>query len=103
MQIYKVPLTGQQEKFKLRFKGVQYSCTIYWNYLMENWVISFYLATDNTPLVLAMPLVTGVDLLKQYKYLEIGGRLLVYTNGSLSATPTYTDLGSESNLYFVVD
>jgi len=103
MAIFKVPLTGTQEKFKLRFKGVLYSCTLYWNYLAKNWFISFYLATDNTPLMLAMPLVTGVDLLKQYEYLNIGGSLIVYTNGDPAATPSYINLGTESNLYFVTE
>lgn len=103
MAIYKIPLNGGQEKFKVRFDGVQYYCTLYWNYYEQNWFISFYLAEDNTPLMLSMPLVTGVDLLRQFRYLGLTGKLVVYTNGGSFETPTYENIGTESNLYFVVE
>jgi hypothetical protein len=50
-----------------------------------------------------MPLVTGIDLLRQYRYLGIPGSMIVYTDGDPDAPPTLENLGNESNLYYVVD
>jgi hypothetical protein len=45
------------------------------------------LGADSTPLALAMPLVTGADLLAQYAYLNLGFALVVGTISSDRKTP----------------
>ena len=58
---------------------------------------------DGNPLLCGQPLVTGADLLAQYGYLGIGGKLFVATDGDLGAVPTFDGLGVTSRLYFEPD
>lgn len=51
-------------------------------------------------LVCGVPLVTGADLLAQYGYLGIGGKMWVATAGDPGAVPTFANLGLASHLYF---
>lgn len=48
-------------------------------------------------------MVTGADLLAQYGYLGFGGSLYVQTVQNPDATPTFTNLGTDCNLYWVAD
>ena len=50
---------------------------------------------------IAHPLVPGVDLLAQYRYLGFTGSLVVQTDNDPNADPTYDSLGQTSQLYFV--
>lgn len=50
-----------------------------------------------------IPLVTGADLLAQYKHLSIGGQLFVQTDGDPEAVPTYASLGATAGLYWIPD
>lgn len=101
--IFKVPLEPQAQSFVISLKGVNYRIINRWNSYINNWFIDIIDNTTDTPLILSMPLVTGIDLLEQYTFLGIGGKLIVYTDGDAFATPTYTNLGSDSNLYYVVE
>ena len=59
-------------------------------------------AVNNNPIVCGIPLVTGIDLLYQYQYLNFGGALVVSTDGSLASPPSFTNLGTTGHLWFVV-
>ena len=54
---------------------------------------------NGNPLVCGIPLVTGCDLLEQYAYLGIGGPLYCITAGDPTTPPTFSSLGSTSNLF----
>lgn len=56
---------------------------------------------DNVPILCGVPLVTGIDLLYQYVYLNFGGALVVTTQGDPDVPPTLTSLGTSSVIYFV--
>jgi hypothetical protein len=60
--------------------------------------------TTETPILQGVPLVTGEDLLAQYRYLTNlpPGQLVVSTDGSPDALPTFTNLGVASHLYYGV-
>lgn len=55
---------------------------------------------NGVPLVCGASLVTGADLLDQYAYLGIPGRLYVVTDADPAAVPTRENLGVGSHLYF---
>lgn len=98
---YEIPLTPQPQTFNIVLGAVQYALTLVWNTAAQAWLLDI---ADNTgvPLVNGIPLVTGADLLAQYAYLELGGALYVQTDSNADALPTYSNLGTDSHLYFVV-
>ncbi|AFC85923.1 phage baseplate plug family protein [Frateuria aurantia] len=98
--VYQIPLDAAGQTIQAMIGSVQYQLTVQWR-KFSGWVLDIA-STDGTALVSGIPLVTGVDLLGQYGYLGIGGSLLMATNADPDAVPTYENLGTTSNLYFVV-
>jgi hypothetical protein len=97
-----IPLVAQNQSFQISIAGVNYMLTVYWNdSAMGGWMFNLADADTDTPLIAGAPFITGANLLAGLEYLGIGGSLVVYTNGDATAVPSYTNLGTESNLYFV--
>lgn len=63
------------------------------------WILDISDAAGN-PLVCGIPLVTGLNLLKQYAHLGIGGRLFVLDVADPASPPGFNDLGTNARLYF---
>lgn len=100
MIYYEIPLSPNAQTFRITLAGVQYSMTLlYRTHGLGGWFLDIYTAGGD-PLLLGVPLVTGVDLLAPYPYLNFGGPLLVTTDGDISAVPTYYNLGVTSHVYF---
>ena len=100
MTPYEIPLSPNAQQFYIALGGVQYSITVRWCPPAGVWVMDLGLG-DDTVLVTAIPLVTGVDLLKQYAYLGVAGSLYVQSDANLYATPDFTNLGVTGHLYFI--
>jgi hypothetical protein len=99
--VYEIPLTAQAQTFSVSLAGVEYTITLAWRDADEGgWFLDLADAAGNV-IVSGIPLVTGADLLGQYRYLGIGGGLQVQSDGDPDAVPTYTNLGATSHLYFV--
>ena len=97
---YTIPLTSAQQQIQISLGGIVYTLTVKWNTVADCWVID--IANQNgVNIVTGIPLVTGCDLLGQYKYLNLGGSLICQTDFDSAAVPTYQNLGSNSQLYFV--
>jgi hypothetical protein len=58
---------------------------------------------NGTILVAGIPLVSGADLLSQYRYLGFPGGLFVTTDRGAGEVPTFDGLGATSHLYFIPD
>lgn len=99
---YRIPVSpGIPTDFGVTLNGVIYAMSLRWRSNDQaGWVLDIY-DVNAQPLVCGIPLVTGLDLLMQYKYLGINGCLVVLTEGDSYATPTFDNLGVASNLYFV--
>lgn len=66
------------------------------------WILD--VADANGNLILAgVPLVSGVDLLGQYRHLGFEGGLYVTTDRGAGEVPGYEDLGAVARLFFVPD
>lgn len=102
MQYFEIPLTPAPQRFTAPLAGVTYSFNLYWNIPTQTWCLDI-LTEQQVPLVTALPLVTGVDLLGQFRHLGIGGSLLVQVDGDSYGLPTYDNLGTESHLLFGVE
>lgn len=98
---YSIPLTAQPQTFTINLAGVVYTFTLLWRKTV-GWVLDIADSQGN-PLLYGMPLVTGCDLLAQFKYLGIGGQLIAQTTSDPDAVPTFENLGTDGNLYFVTN
>lgn len=102
MATFEIPLTPAAQTFLISLAGVQYQMALQWRDAVNNggWVLDIADETGNA-LVSGIPLVTGVDLLAEYKYIGIDAELWVQTDAA-DVVPTYTNLGIQSHLYAVV-
>lgn len=98
---YLIPLQNQQQALSISIAGVTYQLTVTWCDPAQCWVMNI---ADNAgnPILSGIPLVTGADLLEQFGYLEFGGQLIAQTDNDPTAVPTFQNLGSTGNLFFVV-
>lgn len=101
MQTFEIPLSSQPQTFNVTLVGVEYSFALQWRDTANGgWFLDIADVNGNA-LLSGIPLVTGVDLLAQFKYMAFGFELWVQTDAA-DAPPTFTNLGSESHLYCVV-
>ena len=101
MQIYEIPLSPNPQTFMISLNGTDYRLTFYWNSPANCWMLDLADA-DSNPMIQGIPVVTGLDLLYQYKYLGVAGSLVVQTDYDTPAVPTFENLGVTGRVYFVV-
>lgn len=100
---FEVPLQPTAQQFTIQLGAIVYQLTLIWRTGAEaGWFLDIALVSG-APVVLGIPLVTGVDLLAQYPDKNFGGSLRVTTDGDPEAPPTYGNLGVTSHLYFGVE
>lgn len=100
MTIYEIPLSAEPQSFQIALGSNTYNVTVSWNSIATCWVVD--LADDvGTPILQGLPLVTGLDLLRQYQYLGLGGSLIAQSDTNPDLVPEFDTLGSSSHLYFV--
>lgn len=97
-----IPLTpALAQSFTISLAGVLYRMTIRYR---ENggagWLLTIA-QPDGTILLDGRPLTTGRDLLEQFRYLGIGGGLIMQTDGDPDAVPTFENIGIQSHMLFV--
>ena len=101
--IYEIPLAPAPQQLQINLVGVDYIFTIYWCWPAQCWMFDLAVASTTAYLLQGVPLVTGIDLLAQYAYLNIGGALVVQTDNEPMTMPTFTNLGQAAHLYFIVE
>jgi PKD repeat protein len=97
--VYEIPLKARAQSLDIKLNGVQYTLVIRWN--GKSWVMDIK-SSKGVMILSGIPLITGADLLAQYKYLKLGGQLVVQTDGGVTSVPTFANLGSKSHLFFIV-
>jgi hypothetical protein len=101
MTVTLIQFTPASQRFLLTLGGVEYTMRLRWIAAVEGiWVLDIE-QPDGTAMVNGIPLVTGSDLLAQYRHLELGAQLIVASAGDVDALPTFEGLGSVSQLYMV--
>jgi hypothetical protein len=104
MNWFLIPLINGPQEFEISLGGVNYTFVVKWNDSDEaGWQFDILDADSGEYLCAGQPLVTGTDLLAGLEYLGIEGKLVVYTNGDASAVPTFDNLGTNSNLFFLAE
>lgn len=96
-----IPLSNVPQDFTITLNEKEFRVVTKYNDSLEGgWVLDMYDAETDEAIIMNVPMVTGCDLLEQYGYLNLGGKLIVFTDGDEKAVPTLENLGTESNLYF---
>lgn len=104
MNVFLIPFRGIAETFEISLAGKNYFFTIKWNDAEDaGWEFDLVDAITNESIVAGIPLITGANCLEGLDYLEINGEMIVFTDGNDFAVPTFLNLGTESNLYFLTD
>lgn len=104
IEVFRVPLENVPQRFDISIGGAQLAIESKFNTMLNSWVLSFFYANSGEVIVTNMPMVTGVDLFGQLKYLNVfSGELIVYTDGDDFAVPTEENLGQEANLFYVTE
>jgi len=97
---YEIPTTPESQTFTAKLGNYVYSVNLYFCPPANVWVID--LADDaNNPILSGIPLITGIDLLAPYTYLNFGGQLIALTDSSSEIPPTQENLGTTGHLRFV--
>jgi hypothetical protein len=96
-----IPLQPTNQVVQVTLGGTLYALTLRWNEMNEAWTLDIA-DSNNNPIVTGIAVITGVDLLAPYGYLNFGGQLIAQTANDTNAVPTMATLGSSGNLYFVV-
>ncbi|QOV70431.1 hypothetical protein [Citrobacter sp. BDA59-3] len=100
LSINEIPLSADNQQFSIAIAGASYKMAVSWRDPV--WCLDLF-RDDSTPLALALPLVSGADLLAQHIYLNLGFALVVGTDIVGQENPTKTDLGITSHLYVVTE
>ncbi len=91
-QRFRQDLSGTTYNFRLTYDTAQDGC----------WILD--IGDENSVVMVAgIPLVSGVDLLAQYRHLGFPGSLIVTTDRGAGEVPTFDGLGVTSHLFFVPD
>lgn len=104
MSSFQIPLSGSPETFAIALNGTTYRLTVDYRAASEGgWFLDIADSNGN-PIVSGIPLVTGADLLAQYRYLGIAGNsgLYVANMAGGDAVPTFNNLGTDTRLVLVV-
>lgn len=100
---YTIPLSPQPQILSVRLSGITYTLTVqYRNTPMGGWVMDIG-DSNNNPIVQGIPLVTGANLLAKYGYLGFVGGIFVQTQDDPDAVPTFTNLGTDGEVYYVTN
>lgn len=99
---YEIPFGPQPQDFTIALGGVSYRLATRWCEPMQAWGLDIY-AADGVALVTGIPIVTGTDLLGQYAYLGIAGRIFVQSSGEVTAVPGFDELGEGGHVFFVTE
>jgi len=99
---YEIPLSPEPQSFAITLGATEYRLGfLYCDAEDGGWIMNIADA-DGAPLANGLPLVTGHDLVEQYRHLGIAGSLYVVTDVVADAVPTFDSLGETSHLLFVV-
>jgi len=100
MTAYRVPLIAAPQRLSIPLSGIIYNMNLKWNTFAQCWVLDIA-DVNNVPIVNGLPLITGANLLSAYDYLGFTGQLVCQTDNDPQAVPTFYNLGSQGNLYYV--
>lgn len=97
---YEIPLKPESQEFDISLAGVTYHIKLRWCPPNNSWIL-YVMDSNQNPILSGIPLITGADLLEQFAYLEIGGKLIVQSDFDPTLVPNYASLGNTGHLFLV--
>lgn len=109
---YEIPLSGTPQSFSISLPrergGINETVTYTMKFQYRDadvaggcgWTVDLFDPVGD-PMLCGIPLVTGADLLAQFAYLDLGGHLVVLSEGEPLAVPDFHNLGSGGHVYWV--
>lgn len=103
MNTFEIPLSPDPQRFTITLSGVEYRLTVQYREAGgAGWVLDIADAS-NQSLVGGIPLVTGVNLLRQYRHLGFTGGIWAQGAVDPDSVPTFDDLGIGSHVFWVTE
>jgi len=93
--IKKIPLTPTSQTLTISLVGTSYNFQIIWR---GNQYILDIFDINNNAIVTGISLVTGVNLMEQFRYLNLGFNMFVSTDITPNLDVNYPDLGVTAHL-----
>ncbi|MBD1228575.1 phage baseplate plug family protein [Xenorhabdus griffiniae] len=79
MSVVEIPLLNENQLFDIQLGGIEYRMKIQYREI-AGWILDI-MHPNSEPIVLGVPLVTGIDILERYRYLGFNGALVFVCNG----------------------
>lgn len=102
MSAFEIPLTPQPQAFLINLLGTDYRLAVNWCGPHNAWTLDV-MDAESVPIVMGIPLVTGVDLFAQFKYLGLPGSLFVQSLDDVDTPPVFDNLGTGALLFLVTE
>lgn len=101
--LYRIPLTNEPQRFDMDIGELSLTLTAVWNGELPAWELTALNVNTSEYLFTSLPLVTGTDLMSQFKHLGIDGILFTTTLGDTDAPPTLENMGIQAFLYYLLE
>ncbi|MDE9464416.1 phage baseplate plug family protein [Xenorhabdus bovienii] len=98
MNIVEIPLQSENQQFDIQLGGISYRMRLQWRDC-AGWILDI-MHPNSEPIVMGIPLVFGVDILEQHRYLGFNGSLIFYCDDPKNET-NREELGKNNRLYFI--
>lgn len=102
MTAYEIPLSPVPQTFLITLGSRQVRLTFKWNDVAQHWVLDIEEPTGGQ-VVMGIPVITGVDLLKQYAYLGFTGQIIVQSQANIDDIPTFESLGGDGLVFYLTE
>ena len=100
-KVFQLPLVATPQRFRLSLGGRAFVVVCRYLVPEDEWYIDLLDEATGAPVVLFLPLVTGADLFGQLRHLNLGGSLVVVSDGDGDAVPNLTTLGVTANAFYI--
>lgn len=100
MNIREIPLTPDNQQFDITLNNTRYKMRLLWR--ADRWFLDL-MDENGGEIISGIPLVTGANLLAQYRWLTPGFGLVVIADGESNAPPGKDDLGYSSHLCVITE
>jgi hypothetical protein len=100
MAVFTIPVSNQNQTVKVSILNIVYNLRLVWNQFGNCWYLDIA-DVNNNSIISSLRLLPGFNILKQFKYLGIGGGLFAQNIGNINAPPGFNDLGLASFLFFI--
>lgn len=102
MTAYEIPLSPAPQTFLIGLGSRQVRMTFKWNDVAGHWVLDLEEPTGE-PIIMGIPVVTGVDLLAPYGYLGFDGQIIVQSQANIDDIPTFETLGGDGLVFYLLE